>query len=126
MQTVNYMDSLFAVSSLHLLSSSYSVSLDMKGCICHLVKCRYTRSYPRARYMLGSNWLAVVLTLIHYNIVLNLFIFRPNHTVIGNEMSGITSTFLNVLSQIKQISVIFTHLKLWIAIARHNFKWVKI
>ena len=29
-------------------------------------------------------------------------------------------------SQIKQISVIFTHLKLWVAVARHNFKWVKI
>ena len=25
-----------------------------------------------------------------------------------------------------QICLIFTHLKLWIASARHNFKWVKI
>ena len=25
-----------------------------------------------------------------------------------------------------QIWIIFTHLKLWIASARHNFKWVKI
>ena len=28
-------------------------------------------------------------------------------------------------SQITQIWVIVTHLKLWIAVARHNFKWVK-
>ena len=25
-----------------------------------------------------------------------------------------------------QITVIFTHLKLWVAVATHNFKWVKI
>ena len=31
----------------------------------------------------------------------------------------------NVCSQIKQICVIFIHLKLWIAVAIHNFKWVK-
>ena len=29
------------------------------------------------------------------------------------------------MSQIQQIWVIFTHLKLWVAIARHNFKWMK-
>ena len=26
-------------------------------------------------------------------------------------------------SPFKQILVIFTHLKLWVAVARHNFKW---
>ena len=31
-----------------------------------------------------------------------------------------------VSSQIKQIWAIFTHLKLWVAVARHNFKLVKI
>ena len=31
-----------------------------------------------------------------------------------------------VLSKIKKIRVIFTHLKLWVAVARHNFKWFKI
>ena len=31
----------------------------------------------------------------------------------------------NVWSHIGQIWVIFSHLKLWIAVARHNFKWVK-
>ena len=28
--------------------------------------------------------------------------------------------------EINHIWVIFTHLKLWVAVARHNFKWVKI
>ena len=28
--------------------------------------------------------------------------------------------------QIAPIKVIFTHLKLWVAVARGNFKWVKI
>ena len=36
------------------------------------------------------------------------------------------SRFANVCSQIKHIRVIFSHLELWIAVARHNFKWVKI
>ena len=31
----------------------------------------------------------------------------------------------DVWSQIKQM-LIYTHLKLWVAVARHNFKWVKI
>ena len=31
-----------------------------------------------------------------------------------------------VWAQIKQIELIFTHLKLWVAVARHNLKWVKI
>ena len=31
-----------------------------------------------------------------------------------------------VLSQIKKLLVIFTHLNLWAAVARHNFKWFKI
>ena len=32
----------------------------------------------------------------------------------------------NFLSHIKQIWVIFNHLSLWVAVARHNIKWVKI
>ena len=32
----------------------------------------------------------------------------------------------NVLSPIKQIWLIFNHWKLWVAVARHNIKWVKI
>ena len=37
-----------------------------------------------------------------------------------------TWTFANVCVKIKQIWVIFSHLKLWIAVARHNFKSLKI
>ena len=34
--------------------------------------------------------------------------------------------FENIIwSQIKQIWVIFTHLKLWVAVASHNVKWVE-
>ena len=47
-------------------------------------------------------------------------------SVIGNQMCVKTSRFTNVWSQAKHIGVIFTHLKLWIAVARHNFKLVKI
>ena len=46
--------------------------------------------------------------------------------VIGNDMSVWTSKFENVCSQIKQMRVIFTHFKLWVAVARYNFKWVKM
>ena len=43
-----------------------------------------------------------------------------------NEMCVKKAKFANVLSKTKHIWVIFTHLKLWVAVARHNFKWVKI
>ena len=33
--------------------------------------------------------------------------------------------FEKSLPPFRQIWIIFTHLKLWIASARHNFKWVK-
>ena len=51
---------------------------------------------------------------------------KPDSYHIGNEMSVYTSIFANGCRQIKNISVIFNHLKLWIAVARHNFKWLKI
>ena len=40
--------------------------------------------------------------------------------------SEMDSLLANARSQIRKIRVIFTHLKLWVAVARHNFKWVKI
>ena len=43
-------------------------------------------------------------------------------TFIGNEMCVYTSKLANFWSQIKQICIIFTYLKLWVAVARHNFK----
>ena len=39
------------------------------------------------------------------------------------KMCVLTSRFANVLCQIRQTGVIFTHLKLWVAVARHNFRF---
>ena len=36
------------------------------------------------------------------------------------------ATLEYVLILVAYILVIFTHLKLWVAVARYNFKWVKI
>ena len=47
-------------------------------------------------------------------------------TVIVNGRCVQTSISANVWSEIKQIGVIFTHLKLLVAVARHNFKGVEI
>ena len=41
-------------------------------------------------------------------------------------MSVQTLKFANVWSQIEQLWVSFTHLSLWVAVMRHNFKRVKI
>ena len=49
--------------------------------------------------------------------------FNKEITVFGDEMCVQTSGVANVWSQIKKM---FTHLKLWVAVASHNFKWVKI
>ena len=38
----------------------------------------------------------------------------------------LNSKIANVWSQIKQINVIFTHLKLCLATATHSFKWVNM
>ena len=53
------------------------------------------------------------------------------HTLVINNLLTVPVTKMcsissNVGSQIKQIGVIFIHLKLWVAVARHNFKWAKI
>ena len=37
-----------------------------------------------------------------------------------------STKFRNICPPISQIWIVFTHLKLWIASAIHNFKWVKI
>ena len=43
------------------------------------------------------------------------------------EYFSVTGNKMSVQAyQIKLILAIFTHLKLWIAVARHNFKWVKM
>ena len=64
-------------------------------------------------------------TLSTTKVVFVCFISKLNH-IIGNEMSAWTWMSANVWFQIKQIWVIFTHLKLWVAVARNHFKWMKI
>ena len=46
--------------------------------------------------------------------------------VIENNEMSVEARFENVWFQIKQLRIIFTHLKLWVAVATHNFKWVKM
>ena len=43
-----------------------------------------------------------------------------------NKMCVLTSRIENICAYFKQIWVIFNHLKLWVAVARHDFKTVKI
>ena len=47
-------------------------------------------------------------------------------TDIGIEMCYETSRLAHIGPETKQIWVISIHLKLWVAVARHNFKWVKM
>ena len=47
-------------------------------------------------------------------------------TVITNEMCVKTAKFRYFRSQIKHLSVFLTHFRVWIAVARHNLKWVVI
>ena len=67
------------------------------------------------------------LTLIPLNtttcIVKLIFSLLADHIIlIGHEIGGKTSRFGNIWHQIQQIRVIFTHLKLWVALASHNFR----
>ena len=43
-----------------------------------------------------------------------------------DKVSGQHLFSANAWFEIKQMRLIFTNLKLWVAVARHNFKWVKI
>ena len=51
-----------------------------------------------------------------------------HHMDILGSQNKITDFFMILAwaCPFKQILVIFTQLKLWIAVARHNFKWVNI
>ena len=56
--------------------------------------------------------------------VSGLFLKLQNYKLIKSLLLGIKCVFKHVWYVIKQMWVIFIHLKLWVA--RHNFKWVKI
>ena len=53
-----------------------------------------------------------------------VFISRLNHCY-DERNECLNTKIANVWSQIKPILVIFNHLKLWVAAARHNLNWVK-
>ena len=72
--------------------------------------------------MIKYNLLTFILLIS--TIVVFIVLLADQITDIGNEISA--KTFANICAQIKQICVIFSHLKLWVAVARHNFKWLKI
>ena len=59
-----------------------------------------------------------------------IFIFLahqvPPFKHVKDKMCHQSAIFENSWPPFCQIWIIFTHLKLWIASARHNFKWVKI
>ena len=50
---------------------------------------------------------------------------------IKSQLLGLKSVFwkhpiLLILGLKLYKQILFTHLKLWVAVARHNFKWVKV
>ena len=54
------------------------------------------------------------------------FISRPNHCYWEWNVCLNIKICEYICAQIKKRPVIFSHLKLWVAVARHNFKWVTI
>ena len=55
-------------------------------------------------------------------IIWNPFLFVDKNTVFGSEMN--VDAWRCLATNLTNKSI-FTHLKLWVAVARHNFKWVK-
>ena len=54
------------------------------------------------------------------------FLFNVQVGEFDVKTSSKTVTLESVLILIAQMYVILTYLKLWLAVASHNFKWVKI
>ena len=83
---------------------------------------------------IGFSWKACLKTYIHTDLE------RQGLTTCGQSIPSHHCVCLNILTLLGHqsailkkkllpfchICIIFTHLKLWIALARHNFKWVKI
>ena len=51
---------------------------------------------------------------------------KPLNRRIGGYMSNKFARLWYFIIELVQMWVIFKHLKLWVAVARHNLKWVKI
>ena len=72
---------------------------------------------------LYNNSIVAILTLspLITTTIVSSVLLAVKITDIGNERGVQTSRFANVWPEIKQ-TVIFTQLKLWVAVASHNFK----
>ena len=77
----------------------------------YIVTCKQHRNVilPNTQTLLTFNELSATI------VVLNLF-YLPTKSLIGNEMCVETSRSANVWSHSKQIWVIFTYLKMWVAV----------
>ena len=75
--------------------------------------------------VISSEWINPLTAERDYS-RFNPFYWPPKSQLLGTKCVLEHPRFANDWSKIIQIWVIFTHLKLWVAIARHNFKWVKI
>ena len=84
----------------------------------------YKPYYRHTNSVNYDNFFTAKLNLLYSFLI--FFLLAEQITVIGKEMCVDTSSFAHVWSQIKQMSVIFTHLKLWVAPATRNVKCVKI
>ena len=82
--------------------------------------------HSSSRHPKQRNNAVVTLCLL----ITTIFVFNPLYLPIRSLLLGVkwllNSKIWNVLPQINQIWVIFNHLRLWIAVARHNLKWLKM
>ena len=106
--------------------------------------CRKTKSVFRdVKWCFIASWGLKELSLFHlwYCLTINpltagaayfrVFIFLLAHLLpplkhVKDKIRHQSAIFENSWPPFCQIWIIFTHLKLWIASARHNFKWVII
>ena len=65
-------------------------------------------------------WVAAILTLYHPSDCYS------KETVCKKNVHQVFGKLAYILIKIAEIYVIFTHLKLWVAAATHNLKWVNI
>ena len=72
-------------------------------------------------------WWVIFCFTLPYNVYARAYWRTAGYAPVGNEMKCLNINICKyVWSQIKQEWVILIHLRLWIAVARHNLKWLKI
>ena len=88
----------------------------------------YGSEKVKALVFLWKPWRPKVF--FQFGIIINIQVF-PIHLLVDkmsdirNEMGLLESKFANVWSKMQQIWGILIHLKLWFAVARQKFMWVK-